>query len=125
MTTLQQAGMTLTNALRPFGAGVEITLADNNGVITCPFMASSPPIGHPMLTEAGLSFSNHERVFFWELKCDGERLLRSPPERGMVITVTKDKSKWRILPQNTAEDAWRWHGSDQSAVMVVCKKDDE
>ena len=89
------------------------------------FMASSPPIGHDLLTQVGLELSEHDRVLFWEtelvlMDSGGQWGL---PKRGDILIDQSDNSEWKVIPQGNGSEAWKYHGQDKTAVMVVVKRD--
>ena len=111
---LYQYGEQLDNVLRPDTSAHEVTLTRDT-VTSEVFSASSPPIGHVLLTETGLELTQHERYFFWQTIATPELGL---PKQGDIVTDQADGSKWKVLPLQTGEAAWRWHGQLRTMIQV-------
>ena len=118
-------GMALQNAMRPVIAGHEITfLVRKSGEKpseTDVIPASSPPIGHELLTETGLDLSIQQRVFYIK-QVDLNSIGIDKPCLGQIVIDKDDDSRWKILPQD-GEYGWRWHGQDRSAIQILTEQD--
>lgn len=92
---------------------------DRSGTVVGPFPASSPPIGHQLITETGLDISDQDRTFFFEAAHCG---VLKQPRIGDVIIDHRDNSRWRILPLHN-DHAWNWHGQLRTNYRVLTKQD--
>lgn len=117
---LHSLGMALQEAMRPEIANHEIKLQTCKGLSEA-ISSSSPPIGQELITEAGIDFANHNRVFYIEV-ADLVTVGLGLPELGWFVIDTKDNTRWRVLPQDN-EYGWRWHGQHRTSVQVLTKLD--
>lgn len=122
---IHKLGMALTNSMRPEIARHDIAfLIVESGELpreTEVIQASSPPIGHELITEIGIDLSIHHRVFYIQ-----RELLDSIgfdlPKIGQRVIDKSDNSRWRILPQD-GEYGWRYHGQDRTAIQILTEQD--
>ena len=114
---LHSLGEKLTSAMR-VGVAHSVSVR-RNGVQVGPFIASSPPIGHELITDTGMDISDQNRDFYFDAINMAQL---GYPKIGDIVIDNKDNSEWRVLPQN--EDyAWRWHGQMRNAYHVITKQD--
>lgn len=122
---IHSIGMALTNAMRPEIANHVIAflvkVAGESPTETETITASSPPIGHDLLTETGLDLSVQHRVFYIEQE-DLNTINIDKPCIGQKVIDKSDNSQWRILPQD-GEYAWRWHGQDRTAIQILTEQE--
>lgn len=122
---IHSIGMALQNAMRPEIAGHEITFViKTSGELdaeTDRVSASSPPIGHELITETGIDLAVHNRVFYVQLS-ELERIGIGLPKIGQTVIDKSDDSRWRVLPQDS-EYGWRYHGQNRAAIQILTEQD--
>ena len=118
MVNLHAFGNQLSTRMREASVAHSISVR-RNGMTVGPFPASSPPIGHELITETGLDVSDQNRDFYFAALHMGPL---GYPRIGDVVIDHADNTEWRVLPQNQ-DYAWRWHGQMRTDFHVITKQD--
>ena len=118
MVNLHAFGNQLSKRVRETSAAHSISIRRIDSTVG-PFPASSPPIGHELLTDTGMDISDQNRDFYFH----GKYLeILEQPQIGDIVIDHSDNSEWRVLPQND-DYAWSWHGQMRTEYHVVTKQD--